>query len=590
MQVSSQKSTASTSKPPISHPPSVSGNSISLEQEGSESIRVCVRIRPLNQREISQGNANCIEVQNPQLLTLQMKTGVRQYAFHQIFDVSTNQAEVFAETGINSLLESALEGYSCTVFAYGQTGSGKTYSMAGVEDRLGGAEYTSDETDGIIPRSISYIWQRMSSRQERYYVKSGFFEIYNEQVRDLLNPGSGVLHCRWNSKQGFFVEELMIVDCTNIDDLIAVLHEGMKNRKSGSHELNADSSRSHSILMVYFISEITSEEGHSYKRYGKMYFVDLAGSERIKETKSSGGMLNETKNINKSLFTLGKVISSLGDKKGNALKPHIPYRDSKLTMVLMDSLGGSSRAIMIACVSPASSYIEETASTLNYATRAMNIQNKPILQVDNSEYLILNLRREAQLLRLENEYLKEQLARATNGQPPLMVDIANNYSNQNNPAQDPVLQEFTFEVNKLREENAKLRESKEKAEASYHQSMIDNQSMHIKLENLEYAFVGSTSLKDEAAPKISQEYTISTLLNENANLKKRLSALQEEQAQMLFKKGEGTPMITPQEDMAQLREYNEQMQKRVEQLQARERELLADLMKLQRGKSPKPKN
>lgn len=584
MHNSSQKSTASTSKP-LSHPPSVSGNSISLEQEGGESIRVCVRIRPLNQREISVGNTNCIDVQNPQLLALRMKTGVRQYAFHQIFDSNANQGEVFAETGINSLLESALEGYSCTVFAYGQTGSGKTYSMAGVEERLGRADYSSDDTDGIIPRAISYIWQRMSSRQERYYVKSGFFEIYNEQVRDLLNPGSGVLHCRWNSKQGFFVEELMIVDCTNIDDLIAVLHEGMKNRKSGSHELNADSSRSHSILMIYFISEITSEDGHTYKRYGKVYFVDLAGSERVKETKSSGGMLNETKNINKSLFTLGKVISSLGDKKNNALKPHIPYRDSKLTMVLMDSLGGSSRAIMIACVSPASTYIEETASTLNYATRAMNIQNKPILQVDNSEYLLLNLRREAQLLRLENEYLKEQLARATSGLPPLMVDIASNYSN---PTQDPALQEFTFEVNKLREENAKLRETKEKAEQTYHQSMIDNQSMHMKLENLEYAYVGSTTIKDESAPKISQEYTISTLLNENANLKKRLSALQEERAQHMFKVGDATPSLTPQEDLAQLKDYNEQMQKRVEQLQTRERELLEHLMKIQRGRTPKP--
>ena len=334
----SQHSTASSNKNP-SHPPSVSGSSL-LDQDGGESVRVCVRIRPLSQKEISTGNQNCVEVQNPQLLLLKQKNGVRQYAFHQILDESIPQGQVFSETGVHSLLESSLEGYSCTIFAYGQTGSGKTYTMAGSEERLGRQDYVSDDTDGIIPRSISYVWQRMAARTEKYYVKSGFFEIYNEQVRDLLNPSSGVLHCRWNLKQGFFVEDLMVVDCTNIDDLIAVLHEGMRNRKSGSHELNADSSRSHSILMVYFISEVASEEGHSIKRYGKSYFIDLAGSERLKETQSSGGMLTETKNINRSLFVLGKVISSLGDKKNRGLRPHVPYRDSKLTMVLMDSLGG----------------------------------------------------------------------------------------------------------------------------------------------------------------------------------------------------------------------------------------------------------
>ena len=128
----------------------------------------------------------------------------------------------------------------------------------------------------------------------------------------------------------------MVVDCTNPEDLLAVLHEGMRNRKTGSHDLNKDSSRSHSIMTVYVISETKSEDGHIFKKYGKVVFVDLAGSERLKESKSQGEMVKETGNINKSLFTLGKVISSLASKKQTA---HIPYRDSKLTMLLMDSLG-----------------------------------------------------------------------------------------------------------------------------------------------------------------------------------------------------------------------------------------------------------
>lgn len=222
----------------------------------------------------------------------------------------------------------------------------------------------------------------MAASPTQYYVKASFLEIYNEQLRDLLNPSSGVLHARWNAKNGFFVEDLMVVECTSIQDLIAVMHEGIKNRHSGSHELNKDSSRSHSILTVYLISETeVKEENHVYKKYGKISFVDLAGSERLKESLSEGTMAKETGNINKSLFTLGKVISMLSSKEASMKvnAKYIPFRDSKLTMLLQDSLGGTSRALMIACVSPSAVYADETVSTLNYATRTMNIKNKPVI-------------------------------------------------------------------------------------------------------------------------------------------------------------------------------------------------------------------
>jgi hypothetical protein len=224
----------------------------------------------------------------------------------------------------------------------------------------------------------------MASSHVQFYVKASFLEIYNEQLRDLLNTASGILHARWNAKNGFFVEDLMVVECTSIQDLIAVMHEGIKNRHSGSHELNKDSSRSHSILTVYLISETENkEDNHIFKKYGKISFVDLAGSERLKESQSEGTMAKETGQINKSLFTLGKVISMLSSKVSN--EKYIPFRDSKLTMLLQDSLGGTSRALMIACVSPSEAYADETISTLNYATRTMNIKNKPIIQVDPKE-------------------------------------------------------------------------------------------------------------------------------------------------------------------------------------------------------------
>jgi kinesin family member 12 len=303
--------------------------------------------------------------------------------------------------------------------------------MSGIEDRLGREGWTpsDDGDDGLFPRSVRYMWERMTMRPEQFYVKASFLEIYNEQLRDLLNPSSGILHQRWNVRNGFFVEDLMVVECTSQQDLTAVLHEGMKNRKSGSHELNKDSSRSHSILTVYLISETSSpEDGHIFKKYGKISFVDLAGSERLKESKSQGDMIKETGQINKSLFTLGKVISMLsstdktksgggGAAAANKLEQqkYIPYRDSKLTMLLMDSLGGASKALMIACISPSSQWAEETISTLNYATRTMNIKNKPIIQMDAKEQIIYNLKREIHLYKLENEYLKDQIYRLNGG-------------------------------------------------------------------------------------------------------------------------------------------------------------------------------
>ena len=545
-----------------------------------------VRVRPLSSKEQSSGEISCIEIQNPQNLRVVLKGGLKPYRFHQVMSEAALQGQVFGESGVSALLDAALEGYSSTIFAYGQTGSGKTYTMSGVEENLSRPDYVSDETDGLIPRSISYLWHEMAKRGEKYFVKATFFEIYNEQVRDLLNPGTGVLHTRWNAKKGFFVENLMVVDSSTIDDLIAVLHEGVRNRKTGSHELNKDSSRSHTIMTVYLISEV-SEAGHLYKRYGKVYFVDLAGSERLKETKSAGGMLKETGNINKSLFNLGKVISSLGDKKNRVLPQHIPYRDSKLTMLLMDSLGGAARTLMIACVSPAAVYLEETLSTLNYASRAMNIRNRPILQVDSTEHVILGLRRELHLHKMQNEFLKDQYRRVLGGMPPMMVDFANAYNQKSSVPQNPVVQELQFEFNKLTEESTNMREKMEMAERNYHQVMMENQSLRTKLEGLEVAFVGSPGVRGEGG-KVSSEYAISALLNENNNLKRQLSTLMQEQAAAQFHL-EDAPMQAPANlDLGQLKDTNGQLQKRVEQLQQRERELLQFLQNLQKTR-PKSK-
>lgn len=503
-----------------STPKSRISSTTGVEIEIGESVRVCVRSRPLNEKESLSGDTSCVSVVNPQTLQMNLKSGTKNYRFHQVMGEAYTQGQMFSDSGVHILLDSVLDGYSGCVFAYGQTGSGKTYTMAGIEENLGKQDYVSNETDGIIPRSISYMWQNMTRRKEQYYVKAAFIEIYNEQLRDLLNPSSGVLHLRWNIKSGFYVENMLIVDCTNIDDLIMVLHEGIRNRKTSSHELNKDSSRSHSLLLIHTISEEKNEDGHTFKKYGKVSFVDLAGSERLKESKSQGVMIKETGNINKSLFTLGKVISSLGDKKKS--KPHIPYRDSKLTKLLMDSLGGASKALMIANISPASAYAEETMSTLNYATRAMNIKNKPVIQMDNKEQIIFNLKREIHLLKLENEYLKEQLSRINGGLPPLMTDILHSRSlsaksgnGKLPPLEKPphaqsstnIVEEYNFEIKRYKEENLQLKSGKEIYEKQTHMILEENKALVQKLSNLEHVFSGISDTSDK---NISQ-YTITNV-------------------------------------------------------------------------------
>lgn len=580
-----------------STPKSQVSGTTATDQEAGESVRVCLRLRPLNEKERTSGSGSCVSVLNSQQIQLDLKGQMKNFRYHQVMDETFSQGHVFSDSGVHLLLDSVLLGYSASVFAYGQTGSGKTYTMAGIEDRLGKTDYTSDETDGMIPRGISYLWQEMARKEETFFVKAAFMEIYNEQVRDLLNPAAGILHCRWNVKTGFFVEDLLVVDCTSIDDLIAVLHEGIRNRKTGSHELNKDSSRSHSILIVYVISEVRSDDGHSFKKYGKINFVDLAGSERLKETKSAGEMVTETKNINKSLFTLGKVISALGDRR--KAKTHIPYRDSKLTMLLMDSLGGNSKALMMACVSPAAIYVDETISTLAYAARTMNIKNKPIVQIDGKEQVLFNVKREIQLLRMENKFLKDELYKVTGGLP-LEIGSRTGSSKSGSGKLPPlpkapqisnagveILEEYQNEINRLKEENAQLANSKEVLSKLSGSVLQENSGLSAKLVHLESVFTDLSSAG--SSDRVSEDYTTTSvtsiqLLNENSNLKRQIARIEQEKQNLHTRPTAGSRASSSSDSEAfNIKQHNNQLQKRIEFLQRREKELLEHLIRTQKG-------
>eukprot|EP00873_Tetraselmis_striata_P018721 jgi/Tetstr1/438985/TSEL_027477.t1 len=368
---------------------------------------VAVRIRPLSPHESGRGDAFVARAVNSSELQV-VSTGPRgssmekSFRFHACLGPEATQARVMQLCNVPALLDASLDGYCTSILAYGQTGSGKTYTMSGGEEgrHAGGT--------GLMARSCTHLFGAIAQRgAAATAVRCSFLEIYNEQIYDLINWTREQLPVRFDARKGFHVPELKEVACGSQEEMMSVMAAGLKNRSVGSHELNMESSRSHSVFTIH-----TATRGPDGSvRDGKVSFVDLAGSERLKDSQSQGGMVKETSNINRSLFTLGKVISALADAR-QVSNIHVPYRDSKLTKLLADSLGGNSLALFIACCSPSSAAVEETLSTLHYATRAKNIVNKPVQQVDvQQEGMVQMLRREVEQLKVENQLLRENSPR-----------------------------------------------------------------------------------------------------------------------------------------------------------------------------------
>ncbi|XP_044002357.1 kinesin-like protein KIF12 isoform X2 [Aphidius gifuensis] len=382
-----------------------------------DNINVVVRVRPLSNKEIKYGDDSSlklpgdgqIQIENPISSGSEKKN--KLFSYNVVFEPSASQEDVLQHSGIKKLIEMAVEGFNCTCFCYGQTGSGKTHTLTGPPGLFDGPIDSYSEDHGLVFRSFVYLFKTLQERKEfNFVLKSSFLEIYNEKVIDLLNPGSSrkSLAVRWSKKiRGFFVENLFTVECQELDDLMAVLEEGMRNRSVGTHNMNEHSSRSHTILTVHITSEQQMDNGVFITKQGKINFVDLAGSEMTKKTQSEGKTLEEANNINKSLMVLGYCIASLSD--GKKKLGHIPYRDSNLTKLLADSLAGNGVSLMIACVSSARSNTSETLNTLRYAARAKKIRTKPIIVMDPREALILSLKREVGALQTENDHLRTAL-------------------------------------------------------------------------------------------------------------------------------------------------------------------------------------
>ncbi|KAJ2780722.1 hypothetical protein H4R18_003309 [Coemansia javaensis] len=293
------------------------------------------------------------------------------FTFDRVFGPETTQAEIYSYA-IRDTIEDIFNGYNGTVFCYGQTGSGKTFTMMG-------ADIDSEELKGIIPRIVEGMFAKIieSPPTVEYMVKASYMEIYMERIRDLLNPDEANLPVHEDKANGVYVKGLMEVFVSSIDEVYQVMRQGAKSRVVAQTNMNAESSRSHSIFQVT-IEQKDTVTGKT--KMGRLFLVDLAGSEKVGKTGATGQTLEEAKKINKSLSALGMVINALTDGKST----HIPYRDSKLTRILQESLGGNSRTTLIINCSPSSFNAAETVSTLRFGMRAKSIKNKAKVNQDFS--------------------------------------------------------------------------------------------------------------------------------------------------------------------------------------------------------------
>ncbi|XP_015118817.1 osmotic avoidance abnormal protein 3 isoform X2 [Diachasma alloeum] len=353
----------------------------------SESVKVAVRCRPMNQREKSSGCQNILSVDPiAKTCTLEGSTGGgKSYQFDAAFGPDSTTEKVYEDVG-SVVVEAVLEGYNGTVFAYGQTGCGKSHTM-----------------HGFVEKTLEHIFEATStaSSDTRYLALLSYLEIYNERLRDLLqdNCVEGSLQLKEDPSRGTYVagglREVTVKDAAECARLV---EQGDKRRALAATKMNATSSRSHAVLTISLealaMGEDTAKRGAAVRR-GRLHLVDLAGSERQSRTGAAGDRLKEAASINLSLSALGNVISALAAGNGR----HVPYRDSKLTRLLRDSLGGNARTLMIACVSPSDDNGEETLSTLRYAARARCIKNKPVVNEDPKDALLRQYQLELQRLK-----------------------------------------------------------------------------------------------------------------------------------------------------------------------------------------------
>lgn len=377
-------------------------------------IMVAVRLRPMWKKESEAGEYSIVRVLDRKLVILRDPAEVaneekvlgknrskeKQYAFDYAFDDSTQQLEVFKNTTM-FLCDGVLNGYNSTVFAYGQTGAGKTYTMLG-----------NEQNPGIMFNTMKEVFVQMKQHQSNrdYIIRVSFLEIYNENIKDLIMLSNDVLDLREDPIKGVCVAGLSEIEVHTPDEIFELLIYGNRNRTQEATNANETSSRSHAVLQIICEYKDKGSGIKSEIKVGKLSLIDLAGSERAAKTGNRGMRMIEGANINRSLLALGNCINMLHENNVKQQQNYIPFRDSKLTRLLKDSLGGNCRTVMIANIAPSNSNYEDTHNTLKYANRAKNIKTRVQKNVLSVEYHVSQYTDIIAQLRSEIQSLKEQLA------------------------------------------------------------------------------------------------------------------------------------------------------------------------------------
>ncbi|KAI0546437.1 P-loop containing nucleoside triphosphate hydrolase protein [Xylaria curta] len=374
-----------------------------VETVQETNINVVVRCRGRNEREVRESSAVVVSTDAAQGKTVEISMGPsalsnKTYNFDRVFSPAADQSAIYDDV-VKPILEEMLSGYNCTIFAYGQTGTGKTYTMSGdMQDTFG---LLSDEA-GIIPRVLHSLFKKLDKEDTESFVKCSFIELYNEELRDLMSVEENVKLKIFDdaSRKGHattLVQGMEEAHIRNAAEGIKILQEGSLKRQVAATKCNDLSSRSHTVFTITACVKKAGEDGEDWVSAGKLNLVDLAGSENIQRSGAENKRAAEAGLINKSLLTLGRVINALVDRSS-----HIPYRESKLTRLLQDSLGGRTKTCIIATISPAKANLEETISTLDYAFRAKNIRNKPqVNQMIRKDALLRDFTHEIEKLKSE---------------------------------------------------------------------------------------------------------------------------------------------------------------------------------------------
>ncbi|GLT79917.1 hypothetical protein SLA2020_513850 [Shorea laevis] len=385
--------------------------------EVKDCVRVAVNIRPLITPELLNGCTDCITVVPGEP---QVQIGSHAFTYDYVYGGGGSSSSRIYDDCVAPLVDALFHGYNATVLAYGQTGSGKTYTM--------GTNYTGEGSNGgIIPEVLESIFQRVEAMKDstEFLIRVSFIEIFKEEVFDLLDPNSMAssksegkaaaapgrvpIQIRETVNGGITLAGVTEAEVRMKEEMASYLSRGSLSRATGSTNMNSQSSRSHAIFTITMEQKkiascqvgVTNDDIGDDILCAKLHLVDLAGSERAKRTGADGLRLKEGIHINKGLLALGNVISALGDEKKRKEGGHVPYRDSKLTRLLQDSLGGNSKTVMIACVSPADTNAEETLNTLKYANRARNIQNKAVINRDPMAAQLQRMRSQIEQLQAE---------------------------------------------------------------------------------------------------------------------------------------------------------------------------------------------